>query len=276
LMNAEVTSVNKIDDQFQIELKNRPAITTDYICIACGGYPKSSQFQWLTSLGHTIQAPVPSLFTFNIPQNNITSLMGITVQDVSIKILGTKLMQSGPLLITHWGISGPAVLKLSAWAARELSQKNYEYSISINWLPAYNENSLKEKIQQVRFNVAAQKIYNKNLFDLPVRLWNYLLKQCGIHEEMRWADLPAKEQNKLIKILTLHEFDVKGKTTFKEEFVTAGGINFNEIDVNTMQSKLIKGLYFAGEIIDVDGVTGGFNFQNAWTTAWIAASEVGK
>jgi predicted Rossmann fold flavoprotein len=276
LMNAEVTSVNKIDDQFQIDLKNRPTITTDYICIACGGYPKSSQFQWLTSLGHTIQAPVPSLFTFNIPQNNITSLMGITVQDVSVKILGTKLIQNGPLLITHWGISGPAVLKLSAWAARELSEKNYEYSTSVNWLPTYNENSLKEKIQQVRFNVAAQKIYNKNLFDLPVRLWNYLLQQCGIAEEMRWADLPAKEQNKLIKILTLHEFDVKGKTTFKEEFVTAGGINLNEVDVNTMQSKLIKGLYFAGEIIDVDGVTGGFNFQNAWTTAWIAASAVGK
>ncbi len=276
LLQTEVCSIKKINNQFEIAVKGRPAMVSEYVCIACGGYPKSSQFQWLSLSGHSIQPPVPSLFTFNIPQHSITTLMGITVPNVTVKIAGTKFMQKGPLLVTHWGLSGPAVLKLSAWAARELSQKNYEFTILINWAPDYNENTLREKLQQLRFSIAAQKIYNKNIFELPVRLWNYLLQQCSIHEEMRWADLPAKEQNKLIKILTGHEILVKGKTTFKEEFVTSGGISLAEIDVNTMQSKKINGLYFAGEILDVDGVTGGFNFQNAWTTGWIAANSIGR
>ena len=294
LMNAEVKTISivipidigsqlsieeKINEEskkFKITLANNKTEFADYVCIACGGYPKSVQYEWLTKMGHNIQTPVPSLFTFNMPQNSITALMGITVPDVIIKITGTKLQQSGSLLITHWGISGPAVLKLSAWAARELAEKKYTFTSMVNWLPSFNENTLKEKIQQTRFDIAAQKIYNRNPFGLPARLWEYFLQQCSIHEEMRWADLPAKEQNKLVKILCSQEFAVKGKTTFKEEFVTAGGINLNEIDVNTMQSKLIPDLFFAGEIINVDGVTGGFNFQNAWTTGWIAGKAVGN
>lgn len=270
-MNAGVESFRKAEDKFEIKLSGDRILQADYVCIASGGYPKSSQFEWLTQTGHSIQSPVPSLFTFNIPNHTITSLMGIAVPETIVKIVGTKLQQTGPLLITHWGLSGPAILKTSAWAARVLAEKNYEYKILVNWLPQYNENSLREKFLQVRFDVAAQKIYNRNPFGLPSRLWEYLLNECGVKDEVRWADLPAKEQNKLIKMLCAHEFDVKGKTTFKEEFVTAGGINLDEIDPSTMQSKLIKGLFFAGEVIDVDGVTGGFNFQNAWTTGWIAS-----
>ncbi|MEO6537089.1 MAG: NAD(P)/FAD-dependent oxidoreductase [Ferruginibacter sp.] len=262
------------EGNFKINLGNNRTVYAAYVCIACGGYPKTLQYEWLTKIGHTIQKPVPSLFTFNIPKNIITALMGISVENVTIKIAGTKLMQTGPVLITHWGLSGPAVLKLSAWAATELAEKNYDFIITVNWVPAYNEYSLKQKMQDVRFEVGAQKIFNRNPFGLPARLWEYLLQQCGIHEEIRWADLPAKEQNKLIKILCSQEFEVHGKTTFKEEFVTAGGINLNEVEAHTMQSKLIPGLFFAGEILNIDGITGGFNFQNAWTTGWIAANTL--
>ena len=248
----------------------------DFVCIASGGYAKPEQFNWLRELGHSIESPVPSLFTFNMPQNSITGLMGITVENAVIKIAGTKLQESGPLLLTHWGMSGPVVLKLSAWGARGLAAKNYHFSIIVNWLPAYNEITLKDKMLQIRFELASQKIVNRNPFSLPARLWEYFLQQCGIDINLRWADLPAKEQNKLVKTLCVHEFEVKGKTTFKEEFVTAGGIRLNEINVNTMQSKIAPGLFFAGEILDVDGITGGFNFQNAWTTGWIAAKGLGE
>ena len=269
-------ALKKINTPFNLILADKKELLADYLCIACGGYPKSSQYEWLTKTGHSFQSPVPSLFTLNIPHHPINTLMGITVENASIKIAGTKIQQSGPLLITHWGLSGPAALKLSAWAARELAEKNYHCTIIINWLPHYNENSLTEKMRQVRFDIASQKIINRNPFGLPSRLWEYFLVQCGINADSRWADLPAKEQNKLIKILCAQELEVNGKTTFKEEFVTAGGITLNEVDVNTMQSKLVSNLFFAGEIIDVDAVTGGFNFQNAWTTGWIAAIGIGQ
>ena len=279
VMNADVQTFYAANDGLQqknfiIKLSDQKTIEADYVCIASGGFPKSSQFEWMTKAGHSIQAPVPSLFTFNIPQNQIVSLMGISVENATVKVVGSKLQQSGPMLITHWGLSGPAVLKLSAWAARELAQKDYHFTIHVNWIPAYNENTLKDKIQQVRFEIATQKIVNRNPFAIPSRLWEYFLQQCGIDADSRWADLPAKEQNKLIKILCAQELDVKGKTTFKEEFVTAGGIQLSEIDVNTMQSKIVPNLFFAGEVLDVDGVTGGFNFQSAWTTAWIAAKSI--
>ena len=275
-MNADVKVIRSIEhtNKFDLLFSSGKTMEADYVCIACGGFPRSVQFEWLTTLGHTIEAPVPSLFTFNIPHNDITALMGITVENAIVKIAGSKLQQNGPLLITHWGLSGPAALKLSAWGARELADKNYHFTIHVNWLPEYNETTLKDKIQQLRFDIASQKIINRNPFGIPSRLWEYFLVQCGINTDLRWADLPGKEQNKLIKILCGQELEVKGKTTFKEEFVTAGGISLNEIDVNTMQSKLIPGLFFAGEILNIDGVTGGFNFQNAWTTGWIAARNV--
>jgi predicted Rossmann fold flavoprotein len=274
LMNAEVKELAKEQSQFKIKLANNRILNADFICIASGGYPKSTQFDWIKNCGHIIEAPVPSLFTFNMPGNAITSLMGITVDNVAVKIAGTKFLEQGPLLITHWGMSGPAILKLSAWGARDLKTKNYEFKITVNWIPEFNENTLREKMQQFRFSMASQKISNRNPFNLPTRLWEYLMNQSDIAVDTRWADLPAKEQNKLIKNLCVQEFEIKGKTTFKEEFVTSGGIQLNEIDYNTMQSKKMPGLFFAGEVINVDAVTGGFNFQNAWTTGWIAAKAV--
>ena len=274
LMNKEVKAVNKMVERWQLIFANDTTMDADFICIASGGYPKSAQFDWLQKIGHTIEHPVPSLFTFNMPGNNITSLMGITVDNVSVKVAGTKLVEQGPLLITHWGMSGPVILKLSAWGARLLANSNYNFTAVVNWIPAFNEQTLKDKFQQVRFDVAAQKICNRNPFGLPQRLWQYLLDQSGINLEMRWADLPAKEQNKLIKLLCGQEFNVNGKTTFKEEFVTAGGVVLNEIDHQTMESKIAANLFFCGEVTDTDGVTGGFNFQNAWTTGFIAAKAI--
>lgn len=274
LMKTEVKTIVKEDDWFKLELSNGELLTSDFICIASGGYPKTSMFEWLTRLGHSVEEPVPSLFTFNIPKHPITKLMGISVANATVKIVGTKLIQSGPLLITHWGLSGPAILKLSAWGARELADKNYDFTVLLNWLPEFNEQQLSEQFQKIRFDIAAQKIANKNPFGLPQRLWEFILESSGVKTDIRWADLPAKEQNKLIKNLCAAEFNVKGKTTFKEEFVTAGGIKLNEIDHNTMMSKVVPNIFFAGEILDVDGVTGGFNFQHAWTSGFIAAKNV--
>lgn len=273
-MSAEVKRLQYEAGGFMIELSGERDLAADYVCIACGGYPKAAMFDWLKQLGHSIAAPVPSLFTFNMPGNPITQLMGVSVPDAQVRITGSKLSSSGPLLITHWGMSGPAILRLSAWGARELATGNYQFTIQVNWLAAYNENSLREYLQELRFELATQKISNRNPFGLPQRLWDYLLEQSGINGDIRWADLPAAAQNKLIKNCCAQEFAVKGKTTFKEEFVTAGGIMLTEIDANTMQSKLVPGLFFAGEILDVDGITGGFNFQHAWTSGFIAATAI--
>ena len=273
MMNAEVKSLGYGKGEFELALSGSQNITADFVCVACGGYPKSSMFDWLKALGHTIEEPVPSLFTFNIPGNSIIRLMGVSVEKASVKVVGTRLSDEGPLLITHWGMSGPAILKLSAWGARELADKSYHFTIMVNWI-GDNDQTLRNKWQTIRNEHSAQKMSNRNPFNLPVRLWIYLLNESGINEDIRWADLPGKEQNKLIKNLTTQEFEVKGKTTFKEEFVTCGGIKLSEIDSNTMQSKIVPNLFFAGEIMDVDGVTGGFNFQHAWTSGWIAAKAI--
>ncbi|ATL48123.1 aminoacetone oxidase family FAD-binding enzyme [Chitinophaga caeni] len=257
-----------------LELKGGKLEPAEYVCIASGGYSQMQKFHWLQQLGHSIAAPVPSLFTFNMPRHPITELMGVTVQGVQVKIAGSKFMESGPLLITHWGFSGPSILRLSAWGAEWLAEKNYQFQVIVNWLPEFNEHTLREAWQGFRSAHGKQKIYNKSPFQLPVRLWNYLLETAGILPGMRWADIPAKEQNKFIKILTAMEFDISGKTTFKEEFVTCGGVQLNEIDANTMQSKIKEGIYFAGEVLNVDGITGGFNFQNAWTSGWVAATAI--
>ena len=275
-MNTDVREIVKQNENWKITTAADKIFLADMLCIASGGFHKSSQFEWLTKLGHTITAPVPSLFTFNMPGNNITKLMGVAVENASVRIAGEKLQTDGPLLITHWGMSGPAILKMSSHAAVLLAQKNYDFTVLINWLPTYNEVTLKEKILQYRFELATQKIQNRNPFFLPARLWEYLLEESEIKEGIRWAELPAKEQNKLIKNVCTQNFAVKGKTTFKEEFVTAGGINTEEINVNSMESKIQKGLFFVGEVINVDGVTGGFNFQNAWTTGWIAAKAIAE
>ena len=273
-MNTDVTDLHLQNNKWVVTTSLNKIIETDFVCIASGGFIKMTNAKWLSLLGHTIAPPVPSLFTFNMPQNAITKLMGLTIENVRIKIAGEKLETDGPLLITHWGLSGPAILKMSAYAALILADKNYDFTVVINWLPLYNENSLREKMQLLRFDMATTKMQNKNPFLLPSRLWEYFLVESGIKEGIKWADLPAREQNLLIKNLCLQSFKIKGKTTFKEEFVTAGGVNTEDINVNTMESKFRKNLFFAGEVINVDGVTGGFNFQNAWTTGWIAAKAI--
>ena len=273
-MNTDVAALQCQNSKWIITTSFNKIIEADFVCVASGGFIKMVNAKWLSLLGHTIATPVPSLFTFNMPHNAITKLMGLSVENVRVKIVGEKLETDGPLLITHWGFSGPAILKMSAYAALILAEQNYDFTVIINWLPIYNENSLREKMQLLRFDMATTKMQNKNPFLLPSRLWEYLLLESGIKDGIKWADLPAKEQNLLIKNLCLQSFKVKGKTTFKEEFVTAGGVNTEEINVNTMESKLQKNLFFAGEVINVDGVTGGFNFQNAWTTGWIAAKAI--
>ena len=279
LMNREIVKIEKKPSEknknhFQFFCKDGSILEADFVCIACGGFHKPEQYNWLTKLGHSFESPVPSLFTFNVSKNPISELMGISVENVQVKINGTKFSQCGPILITHWGFSGPAVLKLSAFAAIELSKMNYDFSISINWISGYHENSVLEKLKLIRNEFAPKKIINKNPFDLPQRLWEYHLQRCEINPEIRWADLPAKQQNILSKQLCAQQFQVKGKTTFKEEFVTAGGIRLNEVDANTMQSKIVPNLFFAGEILNADGITGGLNFQHAWTSGWIAAKEI--
>jgi predicted Rossmann fold flavoprotein len=273
-LNTEVKGLRWMENQWQVETARGRTVTANYVCIASGGYPKSIMFEWLRQLEHTIEEPVPSLFTFNMPNHPITQLMGVSIAETRVKIIGTKLEQEGPLLITHWGLSGPVILKLSAWGARELASMGYMFRVMVNWLPGFSEQQLGKKFQAMRFEIASQKVENKNPFGLPQRLWEFLLDHTGIKKDIRWADLPVKEQNRLIKNLSACEFTVQGKTTFKDEFVTAGGIRLDEVDHATMMSKKNTQLFFAGEIVDVDGITGGFNFQHAWTSAWIAAKAI--
>lgn len=271
------TTVARFEQQatgWQLSLSNGRMVNADFICIATGGFPKLEQYNWIVeATGHSITGPVPSLFTFNTPNHPITKLMGIATK-ARLKIAGTKFESLGALLITHWGLSGPTVLRTSAYAARELAACQYQFEVVINWLPGFNENSLREKVLEYRQIKGGKKVSNTEWVGLPERLFAFLLRECEIGEEQRWGDLTAPKQNRLIKALTGYGLHASGKTTFKEEFVTAGGISLTEIDPCTMQSRLKKGLYFAGEIMDVDGITGGFNFQHAWTSGMLAARHI--
>jgi predicted Rossmann fold flavoprotein len=273
ITSCAVSSVKFTGTKWQLET-NQALITADFVCICTGGIQKMEQANWLQQLQIPLIETVPSLFTFNLPNNNITTLMGLSVPNAQVKIAGEKMQYTGPLLITHWGLSGPAVLKTSAFAAFLLAQKNYDFTAVVNWLPEFNENSVAAHLQNLRFSLSSKKMKNANTFDLPARLWEYFLNLSEIDIEKRFADVTAKEQAKLAKVLCNQQFLVKGKTTFKEEFVTAGGIAMENIDYNTMQYKNAEGLYFAGELLNIDGVTGGFNFQNAWTTGFLAAKAI--
>jgi len=270
----DVKQIRKTGNCFEIVSSENGKATADYVCVACGGFPKKEQFGWLEQLGHSIEEPVPSLFTFNMPSNPVTELMGVSVTQATARVAASKLYESAPLLITHWGMSGPAILRLSAWGARFLYEKGYHFTTLVHWLPEHSEESIRSELQKIRFALPTQKMTNANLFHLPQRLWLYLLNKAGISQDLRWADLPGKEQNRLIKLLTNDEYTVQGKTTFKEEFVTCGGIKLTEMDPNTMESRLISNLFFAGEVLDADGITGGFNFQHAWTSGWLAALTI--
>ncbi|MBS1661566.1 MAG: NAD(P)/FAD-dependent oxidoreductase [Bacteroidetes bacterium] len=259
---------------FKVRLKDDRLLEADYVCVACGGYPKSGMFDWIRKLGHTVEEPVPSLFTFNMPGSPMTKLMGVAVPEVQVKIVGSKLVEKGPVLITHWGLSGPAVLRLSAWGARELAAGGYRFGIQLNWAPEFTEQQARERMQEWRYERAGQAVGSRNPFGLPQRLWEYFLGTAGIAEGLRWADLPAREQNKLVSLLCAGNYAIQGKTTFKEEFVTAGGVRLSEVEPASFESRKVPGLFFAGEILDVDGVTGGFNFQHAWTSGWTAADTI--
>jgi predicted Rossmann fold flavoprotein len=279
--HAEVKAVENVAAagaaaRFAVRMADGRVLEADYVCVACGGYPKSESFDWIRGLGHSVEEPVPSLFTLNMPGEPITKLMGVTVPEVQVKITGSKLVEKGPLLITHWGLSGPVVLRLSAWGARELAASGYRFGIRVNWIPEFTEQKARERLQEVRYERAGQVVSSKNVFGLPQRLWEYFLSVAGVGDGVRWADLPAGEQNKLISLLCAGSYDIQGKTTFKEEFVTAGGVRLSEVDPASCQSRKVPGLFFAGETLDVDGVTGGFNFQHAWTSGWVAADTIAR
>lgn len=247
-------------------------LRTKAVILTTGGQPKISGFQLLGDLELSLIQPVPSLFTFNMPDEPIKELMGIVQENASVRIAGEKWSGDGPLLITHWGMSGPAVLKCSAFGARILAEKNYRSVILVNWTGDLKADDVRNAI--LEWKSSEKKIQNVPLFSIKSRLWHYLLKKADLSEELRWCDLGPKQLNRLAELLTNDSYKMEGKTTFKEEFVTAGGIDLQEIDVKTMQSKRYRGLFFAGEVMDIDGITGGFNFQAAWTTGFIAGKSV--
>lgn len=242
----------------------------DKVIVATGGSPKRKGLEWLEDLGHKIEDPVPSLFTFNMPQESIRDLMGIVVENTLTNIQGTKLKSDGPLLITHWGMSGPSILKLSAFGARILSDFNYEFKTQVNWVHEPNHDKVLQQLTEFAQTNSKRKLSNSRPFGLQQRLWLYFLEKIELSPERRWAELGKKSLNRLVTLLTNDVYQVKGKTTFKEEFVTCGGVSLASIDLKTMQSRVCPNLYFAGEVMDIDAITGGYNFQAAWTTAYIA------
>lgn len=252
--------------------------TTEYkakkVLIAGGGHASAQGYEWIRTTGHSIDKPIPSLFTFNDSEKEFTELMGISVPNSFVRIAGTKFTQEGPLLITHWGLSGPAVIKLSAWAAEYLQQQHYTFTALVSWIGDVKEETLREKLVLYKTAHVKQRIVGNPLFELPQRLWSKLCQLAEIEDNKVWGELALKNLNKLLENLIRCKFQIKGKTTFKEEFVTCGGVPLHEIDLLTMQSKLVPNLFFAGEVLNMDGETGGFNFQAAWTTAYIAASTI--
>ncbi|WP_071599844.1 BaiN/RdsA family NAD(P)/FAD-dependent oxidoreductase [Mastigocladopsis repens] len=256
---------------FEILLKSGEILECDRLLLATGSNPIG--YKIAQALGHTIEPPVPSLFTFNIPDEKVLKLAGVSVNPVRLRLSvpgKPQLEQTGPLLITHWGFSGPAVLKLSAWAARVLHSSNYQATLLINWLPHLKPEEVRQKLLVVKNEWAKRVIALHRGVDLPHRLWQYIISRAGITLEDRWAELSNKTLNQLLQELTQGQYQIKGKGVFKEEFVTCGGVNLKEVNFKTMESKLVPGLHFAGEILDIDGVTGGFNFQSAWTTGYLA------
>ena len=259
---------------FEIELKDGNKLHCDRLLIATGSNPLG--YRWAKNLGHKIESPVPSLFTFNLKDTRLQALAGVSVESVIAK-LGkgkNKLEQTGALLITHWGVSGPAILKLSAWGARYLCDRQYQATLQINWLPQFNQETIKQHLLQVKAENPKKKIVVHCPVNLPKRLWQSLVDYVGIKEFKIWTELSKQELNKLVIELVQGQYQITGKGLFKEEFVTCGGVSLKEIDFKTMESKKCPNLYFAGEILDIDGVTGGFNFQSAWTTSWLAGKAI--
>ena len=270
LTGQSVQSIFKKDTTWKIETQSENYLAEKLI-LATGSNPKV--WEMLQNFGHAVVNPVPSLFTFNIKDSRIKELPGVAAQ-VTVKVKDTKLTSTGPLLITHWGMSGPAILKLSAWGARILHDKNYQFTIFVNWLNDADAADVEKKLKELKQEHAKKSVSKKSPFELTNRLWESLVLASGIESETKWADLSKIQLQNLSNQLTNGTFQVNGKSTFKEEFVTAGGIDLKEINFKTMESKLHENLYFAGEIVNIDAITGGFNFQNAWTSGFIVANAV--
>lgn len=271
-LSAEVEKIEKVSNHFIVSTKE--TYHAKKILVTTGGYNKPENYEWLKDLGHEIIKPIPSLFTFNNPEKQFAALMGVAVPQAEVRIAGTKFAQQGAVLITHWGLSGPAVIKLSAWAAVYLHQNNYTFTALINWT-GESELKVREHLMKLKQENSKKTIHASPQLALPKRLWEALCIQAGVEEGKIWAEISNKVVNRLIELLYACPFAIKGKTTFKEEFVTCGGVSLTDVDLHSLESKKVRGLYFAGEVLDIDGETGGFNFQSAWSTAWVAAQHIG-
>ncbi len=270
--SSEVENTVRFDSAQRDKIKvktTKQTYTANAVICSIGGHNQLKNYSFLKQAGHSIDELIPSLFTLNLPQSKIKELMGLSVKNGTVKVNGTKHQYTGPVLITHWGLSGPAVLKLSAFAAYDFFKLNYQAGISVNWTGTFNEEELKEELNLQLGSKAL--IVNTPLFEIPKRLWEYLILRAEISLSKPWTELGKKQLNKLAQVLCNDCYDMHGKTTFKEEFVTSGGINLKEVNFKTMESKIVPHLFFCGEVLNIDGITGGFNFQNAWSTAWIAA-----
>jgi len=273
---APAASVKQQAQGFVVHLKSGERWQSDRLLLATGSSPQGLRLA--QQLGHTIEPPVPSLFTFNIPDANLRELAGVSVPQARVRLQVADqppLEQMGPVLITHWGLSGPAILKLSAWGARALHGQQYRATLQIHWLPGRSPDQLRQWFAAMRQENARRAIVTIHPPELPRRLWRYLVQRANIADEQRWAELSRPQTHQLIQSLTEATYLVQGKGVFKDEFVTCGGVRLSEVNFKTMESRLCPGLYFAGEILDIDGVTGGFNFQNAWTTGWLAGQAMG-
>lgn len=276
-IGTPVTAVTRKDTGFEILLKSGETKECHRLLLATGS--SLAGYKIARELGHEIQTPVPSLFTFNIADAKLRELAGISISSVNLRLPGTgktPLQQTGPLLITHWGISGPAVLKLSAWGARILNENRYQHKLLINWLPDLSQEEVRQKLLTVKAEWGQKAIALHRGVDLPHRLWQYIINRIHLPTEERWATISNKTLNQLVQEISQGEYLITGKGAFKEEFVTCGGVNLKEVNFKTMESKIVPGLHFAGEILDIDGVTGGFNFQSAWTTAYLAGQSMTK
>lgn len=271
--HCEVFAITK-REQFSLKTSVGVILADSVIC-ALGGHHKAGAYDVIRNLGHNIVTPIPSLFTLNLPEETIKKdLQGVAVANAGLCISGSKTNYSGPVLITHWGLSGPAVLKLSAYAAREFFELNYESAIIVNWAFPLKLLDIEEQIFTLQKQKARALPYSNPTFNLPKRLWEFLCMQADIDNTKTWAELSRKQVLKLAETVYRSKYTMKGKTTFKEEFVTCGGVNLKEVDFKTMQSKVVEGMFFCGEVLNIDGVTGGYNFQSAWSTAWICAESV--
>lgn len=272
LFHTEAKSIQKSTEQFLIHTNNK-TISCNYLMVATGGFNKLKHYDTIKALGHTIQEPVPSLFTFNLPKNDILKLQGLVCQ-AEVKLANSSFSDQGPLLITHWGMSGPAILKLSSWAARFLFDENYDFNFTVNWMPPHNIESMVELITKQKEQHTTKKISNQFDITVPKKLKFFLIEKSGITADTKWAEVSKKQINTLAEIITKDTYHSIGKTTFKQEFVSCGGVTLNEVNFKTMESKIVPNLYFAGEVLNIDALTGGFNFQAAWTTGWIAAQSI--